>query len=261
MNKSLNSKYIGYCLLSFLFLFAILVPFLTGVDPHEQDLMKSFAQISSSNLLGADHYGRDMLTRLAYAVQLSFFLSFITMLTSAIPGVLLGILAAYKGGIIEKILVVISDIILALPGLLLVLVFIAFSPGNFLFLYLGLSLSLWVEFFRVSRAKTKSILVEPYVESTRLLGFSSFYILKKQILPSLYPSILTLSTFAMSTAIVAISTLSALNVGIRPPTAELGSMIVELMPYFDEEPFLIFLPSFFIFLLVLSLQLISRKEH
>ncbi len=261
MNKSINSKYIGYTLLSFLFLFAILVPFLTGVDPHEQDLMKSFAQISSSNLLGADHYGRDMLTRLAYAVQLSFFLSFITMLTSAIPGVLLGILAAYKGGIIEKILVVISDIILALPGLLLVLVFIAFSPGNFLFLYLGLSLSLWVEFFRVSRAKTKSILVEPYVESTRLLGFSSFYILKKQILPSLYPSILTLSTFAMSTAIVAISTLSALNVGIRPPTAELGSMIVELMPYFDEEPFLIFLPSFFIFLLVLSLQLISRKEH
>jgi len=261
MNKSLNSKYIGYILLGFLFLFAILVPFLTGIDPHEQDLMKSFAKISSSNLLGSDHYGRDMLTRLAYAVQLSFFLSFITMLTSAIPGVLLGILAAYKGGIIEKILVVISDIILALPGLLLVLVFIAFSPGNFLFLYLGLSLSLWVEFFRVSRAKTKSILVEPYIESTKLLGFSSFYILKKQILPSLYPSILTLSTFAMSTAIVAISTLSALNVGIRPPTAELGSMIVELMPYFDEEPFLIFLPSFFIFLLVLSLQLISKKEH
>lgn len=259
MYKNLNSKTFGILILLFLLLFAFITPFLTGYQAHSQDLMNSLSGFTSSNLLGTDHYGRDMLTRLAYAVQLSFILSFVTMISSAIPGILLGILAAYKGGITEKALLVFSDIILALPGLLLVLLFIAFSPGNFLFLYLGLSLSLWVEFFRVSRAKTKSILVEPYIESTKLLGFSSFYILKKQILPSLYPSILTLSTFAMSTAIIAISTLSALNVGIQPPTAELGSMIVELMPYFEEEPFLIFLPSFFIFLLVLSLQLISKR--
>jgi len=259
MFKFFNSKSIGISLFLLLFLFAILTPFITNFQPDDQDLMNTLSGFTSLHLLGTDHYGRDMLTRLAYAVQLSFFLSFITMLTSAIPGVLLGVLAAYKGGIIEKILLIFSDIILALPGLLLVLLFIAFSPGNFLFLYLGLSLSLWVEFFRVSRAKTKSILVEPYIESTKLLGFSSFYILKKQILPSLYPSILTLCTFTMSTAIIAISTLSALNVGIQPPTAELGSMIVELMPYFEEEPFLIFLPSFFIFLLVLSLQLLSKR--
>ena len=259
MFRFFNSKSIGISLFLLLFLFAILTPFITNFQPDDQDLMNTLSGFTSLHLLGTDHYGRDMLTRLAYAVQLSFFLSFITMLTSAIPGVLLGVLAAYKGGIIEKILLIFSDIILALPGLLLVLLFIAFSPGNFLFLYLGLSLSLWVEFFRVSRAKTKSILVEPYIESTKLLGFSSFYILKKQILPSLYPSILTLCTFTMSTAIIAISTLSALNVGIQPPTAELGSMIVELMPYFEEEPFLIFLPSIFIFLLVLSLQLLSKR--
>ncbi len=261
MLNRFDSKFIGIILLVILCLFAILAPLFTSYDPHEQDLMKSFSGITNENLFGTDHYGRDMLTRLAYATQLSCLLAFVTMLTSAIPGVLLGILAAYKGGAVEKALVLLSDIILALPGLLLVLLFIAFAPGNFLYLYLGLSLSLWVEFFRVSRARTKSILIEPYIESTRLLGFSSFYILKKQILPTLYPIILTLCAFAMSTAIIAISTLSAIGVGLQPPTAELGSMIVELMPYFEEEPLLIILPSVFIFLLVLSLQLIAKRSY
>ena len=261
MFKNINSRFIGIVIFLFLCIFALLTPYLTNIDPHEQDLMNTLSSISSKHLLGTDHYGRDMITRLAYATQISFFLAFITILSSAIPGVLLGILAAYKGKLIEKILLIFSDIILALPGLLLVLLFVAFSPGNFLFLYLGLSISMWVEFFKVSRAKTKSILVQPYVEASQLLGFSFFYILKKEILPQLKQTILTLSTFTMSSAIIAISTLSALSVGLRPPTAELGAMIVELMPYFEEEPFLILMPSSIIFLLVLSLQLISKRSY
>lgn len=261
MFNKYDSRLLGIVLLSIVCSFAIISPLILGYDPHEQDLMKSFSGCTSENLFGTDHYGRDMLTRLAYATQLSFFLAVVTMLTSSIPGVLLGILAAFKGGIVDKVLVFFSDIILALPGLLLVLLLVAFAPGNFLYLYLGLSLSLWVEFFRVTRARTKSILVEPYIESTKLLGFSGFYILKKQILPTLYPAILTLCAFAMSTAIIAISTLSAIGVGLQPPTAELGSMIVELMPYFEEEPILMILPSLMIFLIVLSLQLIAQRNE
>lgn len=261
MFKNINSRFIGIIIFIFLSIFALLTPLITSIDPHKQDLMNSLSSISSIHLLGTDHYGRDMLTRLAYATQLSFFLSFITILSSAIPGVILGIFAGYKGGIIDKVLLTLSDIILALPGLLLVLLLIAFDPGNFLFLYLGLSLTFWLEFFKVSRAKTKSILIQPYIQSTKLLGFSFFYILKKEILPQLKQTILTLCTFAMSTAIITISTLSALSVGLKPPTAELGSMIVELMPYFEENTFLIFMPSFIIFLLVLSLQLISKRTY
>ncbi|RXJ81020.1 ABC transporter permease [Arcobacter sp. F2176] len=260
MLNKINSSLIGYSILIVLFLFIIFIPLLTDIDPNKQNLMNALADFNSSNLLGTDQYGRDMLTRLAYATRLSFILAFITMLTAAIPGILLGIFAAYKEGIIEKILILISDIILSLPGLLLVLLLVAFDPGNLLLLYLGLSLSLWVEFFRVTRVKTKTILVQPYIESTKLLGFSTFYILKKQILPQLFPILFTLATFAMSTAIIAISTLSAMGIGLHPPRAELGGMIVEFMPYFDEKVTLILLPSFFIFLLILSLQLISKRR-
>ena len=255
-----GTKVWGYFILIFLALFAILAPLYTGLDPDKQNLMKSLAPMSLEHILGTDQYGRDILTRIAYATQLSFFLALITTVTALVPGVFLGILAAYKGGIIDKIFITIGDAILALPGLLLVLLLISIAPGEFLFLYLGLALSLWIEFFRVCRTKTKAILVEPYVEASKSLGFGFFYIVKKLILPKLLPMIITISTFAMSTAIIAISTLSAMSVGLRPPTSELGSMIVELMPYHDEAPILVLLPSLVIFLLVLALQLISKRR-
>ncbi|PLY08051.1 MAG: ABC transporter permease [Arcobacter sp.] len=255
-----NSSLWGWTVLITLISISLFIPVLTNYDPDKQNLMLSLAPMSWEHLLGTDQYGRDILTRIAYATQLSFLLALFTTISALIPGVFLGILSAYKGGIIDKFFVLLGDMILALPGLLLVLLFISIAPGDFLFLYLGLSLSLWIEFFRVSRTKTKSILVEPYIEASKSLGFGFLYILKKLILPKLMPMILTISTFAMSTAIIAISTLSAIGVGLKPPTSELGSMIVELMPYYDEVPMLVILPSFVIFLFVLALQLISKRS-
>lgn len=261
MQNSKKSLYIGSFILILLASFSIVSQMIYNYESDQQDLMNTFASPSLSHLLGTDQYGRDVLIRIAQATQLSFFLAFITTITALVPGVILGVLAAYKGGIIDKLLGFLCDVLLALPGLLLVLIFLAFSPGNLLFLYLGLALTLWIEFFKVSRAKTKSLLVEPYVEATKSLGFSFSYILKKLILPKLLPLVFTISTFSMSTAIIAISSLSAISVGLRPPTAELGSMIVEVLPYYEEEPFLVLLPSLIIFLIVLSLQLMSKRSE
>lgn len=261
MITSKKSFYFGLSLLIFIILVTIISQLIYPYESDQQDLMNAFGEINLVHLLGTDQYGRDVLIRLAQATQLSFLLSLATTLTALIPGVSLGILAAYKGGITDKFLGIICDVLLALPGLLLVLVLIAFSPGDLLPLYLGIALTLWIEFFKVSRAKTKSLLVEPYVQSCQSLGFSFFYILKNLIIPKLFPMIFTISTFAMSTAIIAISSLSAISVGVQPPTAELGSMIVEVLPYYEEEPMLVLLPSIVIFLIVLSLQLMSKRKE
>ena len=218
------SRRIGLGLLALLAAFALLGPVLVTADPARQDLSASLAPIGSDFLLGADHYGRSMLARLAYGARLSFGMALLTMLSAAAPGLLLGVLAAWRGGVTERALVALSDIVLALPGLLLVLLLLAFAPGHFLPLYLGLSLSLWVEFFRVARTTTARLLVEPRIEASRLLGFGTFYILRHQVLPEIAPLLLTLASFAMGTAIMAISTLSAISVGLQPPTPELGSM-------------------------------------
>jgi peptide/nickel transport system permease protein len=119
-------------------------------------------------------------------------------------------------------------------------------------------LTLWVEFYRVTMATTKTVLAQPHVEAARMLGFASRYILTHFVMPVIAPMIATLAAFAMATAIIAVSTLSAISVGLQPPTPELGSMIVELLPYFAEAPTHVLLPAALIFLLVLGLQLLAQ---
>ncbi|YCI06694.1 ABC transporter permease (plasmid) [Ensifer sp. D2-11] len=241
--------------------FAIIGPAVIPSDPAAQDFGASLAPIGSDYLLGADHYGRSLLARLAHGARLSFGMAFLTMLAAAIPGVSLGLLAAWRGGWAEKGLELIATVVLALPGLMLVLLLLAFSPGNYGPLFLGLALTLWVEFYRVTKATTNAVLAQPHIEAARMLGFGSRYILARYVLPVIAPMIATLSAFAMATAIIAVSTLSAISVGLQPPTPELGSMIVELLPYYSEAPVHVLLPAALIFLLVLGLQLLAQGER
>lgn len=251
----------GGVLLALLACFAIIGPIVIPADPAAQDFGASLAPIGSEYLLGSDHYGRSLLARLAHGARLSFGMAFLTMLAAAIPGVLLGLLAAWRGGWAERALESVATVVLALPGLMLVLLLLAFSPGNYGPLFLGLSLTLWVEFYRVTKAATRTVLTQPHIEAARMLGFSSRYILVHYVLPVIGPMIATLSAFAMATAIIAVSTLSAISVGLQPPTPELGSMIVELLPYYAEAPMHVLLPAVLIFLLVLGLQLFAQGDR
>ena len=251
----------GAVILVVLLLFGFVGPLIVSADPLYQDYGAVLvAPGDVSHWLGTDHFGRSMLARLVHGAQLSFVMALVTALTAAIPGIALGIVAASRGGWMERGLVALSDIVLALPGLLLVLLLMAFAPGKFGPLYLGLALYLWVEFFRVARIETARVLELPCCEAARLLGFGSFYILRRIIFPALAGPMMTLFSFAMGTAIIAVSTLSAIHVGLRPPTPELGAMIVELMPYYSEAPFQVLMPAVVIFLLVLSLQLLAGRK-
>ncbi|MFA6031865.1 MAG: ABC transporter permease subunit [Myxococcota bacterium] len=254
------SRMVGLALLALLALFALLGPLLVTVDPTEQDFSASLAPPGAEFWLGADHYGRSMLSRLSHGARLSFGMALLTVATAAVPGILLGLLAAWLGGWLERGLDLVSTVLLALPGLLLVLILLAFAPGTFGPLYLGLALTLWIEFYRVTRVTAAGVLKQPHVEATRLLGFGTGYILRSLVLPEIAPILITLSAFAMSTAIIAISTLSAISVGLRPPTPELGAMIVELLPYYAEAPLHVLMPGILIFLLVLGLQLATRSD-
>lgn len=240
---------------------AVLGPLVVTTDPAAQDFGASLAPIGGDYLLGADHYGRSLLARLVHGARLSFGLAFLTMLAAAVPGVLLGLAAAWRGGWLAQGLDLLATVVLALPGLMLVLLLLAFAPGNYRPLFLGLALTLWVEFYRVTRAATATTLVQPQIEAARMLGFGPGYILRNQVLPAIAPMIATLSAFAMASAIVAVSTLSAISVGLQPPTPELGSMIVELLPYYAEAPVHVLLPAMLIFLLVLGLQLVAQGDR
>jgi peptide/nickel transport system permease protein len=251
----------GAALVGALALFGALGPAVIATDPAQQDLLAPLAPPGGDYLLGTDHYGRSLLARLAHATRLSLGLAVLTVLSAAIPGTFLGIAAAWAGGIADRALGIVSDMILALPGLLLVLLLAAFAPGQFLPLYLGLALAQWVEYFRVTRATARTLLSRPHVEASRLLGFGPGYIARRLILPELAPVLATLMAFNMGTAVLAISTLSFIGVGLHPPTAEWGSMATELLPYYFEAPFHVLMPAAMILLTVLGFHLLAGEDR
>ena len=256
---SAPGRLLGLLLLATLLAFAVAGPVLITADPARQVLADHLAPPGDGYLLGADHLGRSMLARMAHATRLSFLLAAVTVASAAIPGTLLGILAALRGGWVESVLVLVADAVLALPSLLLVLLFVAFAPGEFLPLYLGLALAGWVEYFRVSRAVTRGLLAKPHVEAAQLLGFGRAYVLRSLILPELVPTLSTLAAFGLGAAVLAISTLSFIGLGIRPPIAELGSMTTELLPYAYEAPLTVLMPAGLVFLAVLACQLLVGR--
>ena len=247
----------GFALLLAVAAFALAGPTLIGIDPAAQTLADSLQAPGAANWLGTDLFGRSVLARLAAAAQLSLGLALLAALTAAVPGVLLGVLATWRGGFVERAAVMLADAVLSVPGLLLVLLFSALAPGGHWALYVGLSLSLWVEYFRVTRAAARPVLAGDAVQASRLLGFGAAYILRRHLLPALAPVLATLLAFSAAQAVLALAALGFVGVGLQPPTAELGSMMTEYLPHYEEAPWLIAAPVALLMLLVLGMMLLA----
>lgn len=255
-----SSQIAGVLLLAGIVLFAWLGPLLMNADPARQQLARFLEAPSLAHPLGYDQLGRDMLARLVHGTRLSLSLAVVSVLSAAIPGVLVGLLAAWCGGWIERVLAAFADAVLALPGLLLVLLLAAFAPGGFWPLYVGISLALWVEYFRVVRAASRILLASPQVEASRLLGFGPGYIVRRHLLPALLPRLFTLMRFGLAGAVLAMSALGFVGVGLQPPTPELGVMMIELLPYYREAPWLLGAPVGVLTLTLLGLLLLSPQK-
>ena len=247
----------GLLLLAAVAAFALFGPWLVGIDPRVQTLADSLSPPGLKHALGTDVLCRSVLARLAAAAQLSLGLALLAAVTAAVPGVLLGVTAAWRGGRAERALVMLSDAVLSIPGLLLVLLFAALAPGRHWALYVGLSLYLWVEYFRVSRAAARPVLAGDAVQASRLLGFGPGYLLRRHLLPALAPVLGTLLAFSAAQAVLALAALGFVGVGLQPPTPELGLMMIEFLPHYEEAPWLIAAPVALLMLLVLGMMLLA----
>lgn len=263
MKPSFNTQQkIGASVLLLLLGFAYLSPLLRPMDTALQNLNATLQAPSLAYPLGTDHLGRDMASRLASGIRLSFSLVVMSVLASLTLGGICGLLAGIFGGVIDKILGFVCDCIMALPGLLVILLFAAIAPNSFWALYLGVSLVMWVEFFKMTRAISLNLRQSPEVQASKLMNMGIWYLIKRHYLPRLFPVMATLSAFGAGNAVLALATLGFVNVGLKPPTAELGLMMTELFPYYYEAPLLLFLPIICVFLLVLGFQLLAGNgEH
>lgn len=252
---------VGLVMLGSLALCAIVGPDLVGQDPAKQSLLSPQERPSADHLLGTDHLGRDMAARLLSGAQLSLSLALLSVLTAGIPGTALGVLSAWYGGWVDRVLGAFADAVLALPGLLLVLMLAAIAPGSWWALYAGISLTLWVEYYRYTRQRARVMLAGPAVEASRLLGLPKRLILLRHLVPEIGPGLMTVAAFGAATAVTAVAALGFVSVGVRPPTAEWGVMMTELLPYWREAPFLILQPVACLVITVLALHLSVGGLH
>ncbi|MDQ0013450.1 peptide/nickel transport system permease protein [Variovorax boronicumulans] len=247
----------GLGILALVAAFSLFGPALIGIDPARQTLADTLMPPGAAHWLGTDVLGRSVLARLAHAARLSLGLALLAALTAAIPGVLLGVAASWRGGRTERALVMLADAVLSVPGLLLVLLFAALAPGRHWALYIGLSLSLWVEYFRVCRAASRQVLAGDAVQASRLLGFGTGYVLRRHLLPALAPVLGTLLAFSAAQAVLALAALGFIGVGLQPPTPELGLMMTEFLPHYEEAPWLIAAPVALLMAVVLGMMLVA----
>jgi peptide/nickel transport system permease protein len=254
------SRTIGIVFIASVVLFAMLAPLLTAASPSKQNLMRVLEPPSATHWLGTDQFGRSMVARLGSAARLSLGLALLCVASAAIPGTMLGMIAAWRPGPLDRALSSIADSLLAIPGLILVLLLSALAPGAYWPLYLGLSLVLWVEYFRVVRATSSVLLASPQVEASRLLGFGPLYIARRHLLPELAPMLGTLIAYGASTAIMSLAALGFVGIGLRPPTAEWGIMMTELLPHYHEAPWLIAQPIILLAMTVLGLALVAGRD-
>jgi peptide/nickel transport system permease protein len=182
------------------------------------------------------------------------------VVTALLAGTLAGIAAAWRGGWVDTLLHGLSEAFIALPALLVVLMFSAVANGDLWTLYVGLALAQWVEYFRVVRARSGLVLAGPAVEAAGLLKLGPVHIVRRHLWPELRPLLTTMATFGVGTSILALSTLGFVGVGIQPPTPELGLMITEAFPYYHEAPWMSLAPVLVLTTVLMGLLTLRSKE-
>jgi peptide/nickel transport system permease protein len=182
---------------------------------------------SAAHLLGTDDQGRDILSRIIHGTRVSMAVSLMAILLAGTLGTAIGLLAGYKGGLIDALLMRLADVALSMPLILIAVVVAAVTGPSFRNVILVIGLLLWPRFARQVRGETLSIKENDYVALARVAGRSGSYIVWRHIFPNIVPSLLVISTLQMAYVILLEGSLSFLGVGVPPPRPAWGLMIAE----------------------------------
>ncbi|MFN2364374.1 MAG: ABC transporter permease [Halarsenatibacteraceae bacterium] len=251
--------YVGGVIILAIFISAIFAPWLAPHDPYNTDVVNRLQGPSFNNPLGTDSVGRDILSRLIYAARPAIYVAVGGLSISVFFGLILGLSAAYLGGIIDKLILFLFDFIRAFPPLILILVLLAIIGPSLISVIIILGITIIPRYGRVVRAETLSEKEEDYVESARSLGASNFRVVYKHILPNIFASVLVLGGMDMASMIMWEAGLSFLGLGLQPPLSSWGVMLQESYQYIQTAPLMIVWPALAIMLTMLGFSLFAES--
>jgi peptide/nickel transport system permease protein len=229
-------------------------PLFTRYAPNEVDLARLDAAPSAIHWFGTDDLGRDEFSRALYAGRVSLSIGVGSAIVAALVGTAVGATAGYHGGVVDSLLMRVTDVMLSIPQLPLVIVLSAIakpSPTILILIIAGIG---WMGAARLVRGALLSIRETEYVEAARAAGCGSARIILRHALPNSLAPIIVAATLAVGNAIITESVLSFLGVGIQPPTASWGNMLQNAQSTMTTKPWLSVFPGVFILLSVLGVN-------
>lgn len=262
---------LGATLLVMLALAALLAPqvsVMLGHDPFLPDLFKRFEPPSATHPLGTDELGRDLLLRLLHGARVSLTVGLLAALVATLIGTLIGLLAAWRGGFWDAVLMRLADGLLALPALPLLVILAALDPGvvglprgeasaDILRIAVLLAGFGWVGVARLVRATALSVLARDFVRAARAMGVSETRVLTRHVLPELAAPIAIATALAVGGAVLAESVLSFLGLGIAPPAPSWGNMLANAQELVFQAPLAALWPGLAILFTVLGCNLVA----
>ncbi len=258
MARENKTAVISFAVIVLMILAASLAPFLTPYEENDMDLLHRLSPPSAEHLLGTDEGGRDVLTRLLYGARVSLLIGVVPALLSLALGSALGVLAGYRGGLTDAIIMRLADVTLAFPSMLLAMVIMYSLGGGIVDVFLTLTLVNWANVARVVRAQTLQLKSSEYVEAAQVIGVSRATVMRRHILPNCLSTMLVLFTLNVPASILTESSLSFLGLGVQPPNASWGLMINVGRQYLYTAPWLCFAPGAAIMLIVLAFNFMGN---
>ena len=236
---------------------AVLLAPLSPYDPYALDAKSKLLGPSAEHWFGTDGYGRDYFTRVLYGGRVSLLVGFCSMVLTVAIGSTVGIVAGYAGGRLDTLLMRFTDVFLALPSMLLMVILNAFLRPSLPTLIAVLSLFGWASVARVTRAETLSLKERDFVAATELLGASHLRVTMRHILPNVMGPVTVAASLSVASAILSESSLSFLGLGVSIPLASWGSLLQGAQAQILSHPLLAVYPGLAILLTVLAFNLLG----
>ena len=238
-------------------LITIFAKYICPYDPYAQDLSQAMQPPSAAHPMGTDTYGRDMLSRVLIGAQTSISSTFALVAIITVFGTIVGIFCGYYGGVVDSVMMRISDICLAFPGLVFAMAVAAILNGGVQNAVIALALISWPKYSRIARSQTLSMKSLPYMQAAQLAGDSALQMIVRHVLPNIVGPILVTSMLDIGTMMMEIAGLSFLGLGAQPPVAEWGSMMSSGRSMLQTYPWIVLSPGLAIFVSVVIFNLLG----
>jgi peptide/nickel transport system permease protein len=247
----------GLALVALFIVVAIAGPRVAPFGFSEQHVRDRLQPPSSTYLLGTDEFGRDILSRLLYGAGISFQVGVISVGISGLAGIVLGLVAGYRGGWLDAVLSLLMDVVFAFPAILLAIAIIAMLGSSLPNVMLAIGIVNTPTFMRVVRGSTLSLRRTTYVEAAVSLGAPTLRVLSWHVLPNLAAPLIVLASLNFAFAVLAEASLAFLGLGNKPPSPSWGSMVSSSYGFLEIAPWAALVPGLAIALTVLGFNLLG----